>query len=548
MWLSIVRTIISVATLTFWSVSLQAQTQVTSRNVKPGGSVSGRVTIKGKGAPGIAVTLRKPEANNPFETMRAITDQDGNFKITNVAPGSWDIEPSPLAYVVISSEQAARRSLVVGEGENLENINFALVKGGVITGKITDADGRVVIQTQVRLHKMPPNASGPNQQNPVAYPSSSSLTDDRGIYRFFGLTVGKYLVSVGSSNMYLNMTGRAAYKEVFYPDTSDNAKATVIEVTEGSVSDSIDIALGRAMETFTISGRVVEGEKGAGVPGFRFYLMRFVADQPELINSAIVSNASGDFTVENLLPGKYQAFLIPEANAELRVENTSFEIIDSDVTGVTVRLAKGASVSGVVVLETEDKKAAADLGKLQVIGFVQNPNGGTSFGNSSRSAISPDGSFRLGGLSAGMAYIQLAPALGGNQLKGFAVSRIERDGAVLPPRGFEIKDSEQVTGVRIIVAYGNATLRGVVTIENGTLPPGSRIMIRLMKPGDVPVNMRPPNVDDRGHFVAEGIPPGSYEIWIIISGLRAPVKQSVVLQDGVATDVNITVDMGTPKP
>src|SRR4029077_19984491 len=80
--------------------------------------------------------------------------------------------------------------------------------------------------------------------------------------------------------------------------------------------------------------------------------------------------------------------------------------------------------------------------------------------------IASDGSFHLGGLPSGMAIFSL-----NEQLKGFKITRVEREG-IVQSRGVEIKEGEQVTGVRVIVSYGKATLRGVVVLENGPLPAG----------------------------------------------------------------------------
>jgi len=549
----IVRAVIAAIMLVVSSVSLHSQTQLKTKPAKPVGSVSGRVTIKGKGASGIAVALRRPEMSSLQEMgPRAVTDQDGNYRITNVSAGAYEVVPSTQVYVIAGSENSPRRNVVIGENEELENINFSMVKGGVITGRITDADGRPAIQVSVRLMRMQQADPRAAQPNPTWYNPTTILTDDRGIYRAFGLIAGKYTVAIGrASGNSFNFPGRVSYKEVFYPDTSDSSKATVLEVSEGSEATNIDITLGRPMEVFTATGRVVEGEKGQPIPNISFTLQRLVGDRPEFMSFSN-SNAQGEFTVEGLLPGKYSTYLLPEANSEWRAENTSFDVIDSDVSGVTIRLVRGASISGVVVLESENKKAFENLLKLQVQAFVQSSTPGPIMGNASRATIGADGSFRLGGLGTGMASIQIAPTMDMNQMKGFVVSRIEREGVAQSSQGFEVKDGEQITGVRIVVSYGNATLRGVVNIENGPLPQGARLMVRLMKPGDVPLNTRPPNVDDRGHFIAEGIPPGSYEVAVQVVGggvRKPPVKQQVVLQDGVITDLAINFDLGAnPKP
>jgi len=534
------------------SVSLFAQTQSATKTVKATGSVAGRVTIKNKPASGVAVGLAKPEIYTPFESFpRAITDQDGNYKITNVVAGAYDVIPGAPAFILSDNNNARGRSIVVGDGENVENINFALVRGGVITGKITDADQRPVIQQQVRLFRAePPDPRA--QPGRITFPVSTVTTDDRGIYRMFGLTPGRYKVSIGrgdETSPSFNPLGRISYREVFYPDASESAKATVIEVSEGSEATNIDITLGRPIETFSASGRVVDGEKGLPVQNIRFTLQRVIGERTEFMPVFITSNGVGEFAAEGLIAGKYGVMLITEPNSDLRADSMIFDVIDSDVTGLTVRLVKGASISGVVVLETEDKRAFAKLSQLQMQAYVQNPGGGVNFGGSSRSTIGGDGSFRVGGLSAGTANLNLGPTMDMTQMKGFMVSRIERDGVAQSPRGIEIKDGEQVSGIRVIVIYGTATLRGVVNVENGPLPPGVRIFVRLSRPGEAPLNVRPPNVDERGRFMADGLPAGSYEILVSVAGgnvkPRTPLKQQVVLQDGNVTDVALTLDFAT---
>src|SRR5689334_10750394 len=137
------------------------------------GSVSGRITIKDKPAPGVMVGLRRFDGLNPFEQMpSALTDQDGVYHITNVAAGSYHVVPTAPAYVSPNSDYIVQ-PVVVNEDENIENINFSLIRGGVITGKVTDADGRPVIQTTVNIFR----ADLIDKQAPVRqiYPVNSSL-------------------------------------------------------------------------------------------------------------------------------------------------------------------------------------------------------------------------------------------------------------------------------------------------------------------------------------------------------------------------------------
>jgi hypothetical protein len=118
----------------------------------------------------------------------------------------------------------------------------------------------------------------------------------------------------------------------------------------------------------------------------------------------------------------------------------------------------------------------------------------------------------------------------------------------MPAPHLELKDTEQVTGVKIFVGYGNATLRGVVKIENGSLSANARIYVQLTRPGEENSYLRPIMVDNRGNFLVEGVPPGQYDVNVGVRDGRVTksVKQSVTLTDGVVTDVRIPVDVATP--
>ena len=171
---------------------------------------------------------------------------------------------------------------------------------------------------------------------------------------------------------------------------------------------------------------------------------------------------------------------------------------------------------------------------------------GTSVNASS--PIGPDGSFRLTGLPSGTANFTIFPS-GGFAPTGFVISRIERDGASVA--NLELKDGEAVSGVRMFVRYGTASIRGVVTFENGTPGPNVRVMVRLSKPpGDhVPYDRQAP-VDARGQFFIDNIPSGMYELRITVFGTgvvprTVEQKKEVSLTDGTATNVTLTLDVAT---
>jgi hypothetical protein len=184
------------------------------------GSLSGRVTIKGKGAHGVVVSLSKNESSPPSAPpYRDSTDDDGKYRITGVPPGNYRVVALAPALVLtdVGSFGATVKSLSIAEGEAVEGLDFALVRGGVITGRVTDADGRPVIEERVDVISADPSIWRPH--SPMGF-----QTDDRGIYRIFGIPSGRYRVAMGlseGSSFMSGDTGRPLYKQTFYPDVND---------------------------------------------------------------------------------------------------------------------------------------------------------------------------------------------------------------------------------------------------------------------------------------------------------------------------------------
>ncbi|HKG47157.1 MAG TPA: carboxypeptidase regulatory-like domain-containing protein [Pyrinomonadaceae bacterium] len=543
-------------------ISLPAQTtpKQTSKTLR--GSISGRVTIKEKGAAGVVVSLRTSDVMNVFERLpRATTDADGFYRIPNVVPGSYDVTPVAPAFVPADAKEQRSKSVLVGEDENIESINFTLVRGGVITGRVTDADGRPVIQQQVFIYRADAfdQQSQPQSQQRAVFAMSGAQTDDRGIYRVFGLLPGRYKVGAGRSDDVFTPgfsgSSRSVYKQVFHPDVTEQSKATVIEVGEGTEASNADITLGRALQTFTIAGRVVDGERGLPAPDIRLGVQRVLNQRVEFVSTSVNSNAQGDFVIEGLIPGKYGLYLFPNQNSGMRLETVTFDIIDQDLSGLSVKLIKGASLSGVVAVDTEDRAVLAKFSELQLRAYVANPTAGSGggMGSSASSPINPDGSFYLTGLPGGTVSLNLGSKTGPFPPKGLSLVRVEREGVSLA-HGIELREGEQLTGLRLVLAYGTATIRGVVKLENGTLPEGARIFVRLTKPSEQLSNLALPTVDARGHFLIEGIQGGTYQIHALIGGphpVLPPrmVRREITVQDGVTTDVTLTIDMSAPpKP
>src|SRR5258706_5683266 len=94
---------------------LTAQTQGPPKK-SPGGIVSGKVTIKGKAAPGIVVGVRVSQPMTGYEpTYKGTTDQEGRYRISDVAPGSYEVAPVAPAFVVSEATNPRGQTVVLTE-------------------------------------------------------------------------------------------------------------------------------------------------------------------------------------------------------------------------------------------------------------------------------------------------------------------------------------------------------------------------------------------------------------------------------------------------
>jgi protocatechuate 3,4-dioxygenase beta subunit len=515
------------------------------------GIITGRITFGEKPGANVAVVLfsaeRTMEQRGPVG--RTTTDYDGRYRFSGVPAGRYSVVP--VAPVMVGPNEGTfggqGKAITIDEGETVEKIDFALVRGGVITGRVTDGDGNPIISERVQL-------SQPGKQDNWRFYNSNPfmyMTDDRGIYRIYGLAPGKYLVSVGEAgteSVRFGYGGRGYYTRTFHPNVTEESKATLIEITEGSEASNVDITLGRKAKSFTASGRAVDesGKPVAGVPIGHGAVTK-EGNRMGAFGWGNVSDSEGRFRLEGLLPGRYAAFIWNEGDTESYSDTAVFEITEGDVSGLEVKLRRGASISGVAVIEgTTDRAALAKLSQLSLGASVESK--GLNAPKFDNVKISPDGSFRLGGLQPGKVRLYLATY---PPPKGFTLARIERDGVAV--QDFDLAPGAQVTGLRVVFEHGTGSIRGQVKLENGPLPTDARMGISIRRRNDT-AGHRGAQVDSRGRFLIEGMAAGEYELTlhVFVPGVQPPrfprVKQNVVVASGIESEVNFTLDLNAKQP
>lgn len=518
------------------------------------GVIAGHVSVGDKPLPGIVVIAApsEPGPNSRREAARVTTDYQGNYRLMGLPAGRYNIMPLTLTMIGSTDNMygtGAGRLIILGDGETVEKIDFSLAKAGVITGRITDAEGRPLIEERVQLNPVD-NSARPHfgaYSNPFMY-----QTDDRGIYRLYGIPPGRYTLSVGISPedgfVRVGTVRRGYYARTYYPGETDSKKAGIIEVTEGGEVKDINIKLGRPSQSFAASGRVVDADSGQPVPNM---IIGYGSYDPKQKTMSAYSygqlrtNARGEFRLEGIVPGRFAAFVWSEN--ENYSEPTTFEVTDGDVTGLLIKIKRGATIAGTVQMEgTTDKSVFAKLRTLSLGVSVQTTNLGPP--EHRQATINPDGSFRITGLPPGRAQLF---TFGDPSQKELRLLRVERDG-VAQTNGIEVTPGAEITNVRVVFEHGSGSIRGQVNIENGPLPEGARIFVFVQKPGDnesaQPVAYS--NADARGRFIVEGLVTGDYQLVVRAQiptptglGRLVTARQSVSVSNGIETEANVSLDL-----
>jgi protocatechuate 3,4-dioxygenase beta subunit len=555
---------------------IAAQTNASKVATPATGTVSGRVTTSdGKPVASVGVGLMPADFNSPadFKTIgSAKTDTDGRYRIANVPAGRYRLQSLAPLYAPQGDPRSGifggGKLVTVGAGETVEDMDVVLVRGGVITGRVTNPEGKPVIEERVTIYDADASLQRGNAQ-PLNGTYTGLETDDRGIYRVYGVPPGRYLVSVGQardSGMVTFGPSGARYSRTFHPGTVDPTQAKVVEVSSGGEASGVDISLAEPPKSYEARGRVIDdhGNPVAGV-GYGYGSLRENAKSVGAWGTdGGLTDENGEFVLKNLMPGHYAAFAVNDFGStnplDVYSDAVQFEIDDANITGLVVKVYRGASISGTVTLEgTTDRAVLAKLQQLNINANVRPasgaPNDQVNAPSFSQGGVKPDGTFRLTGLRAGKAFVNI---FGFGQTRGFTLLGVQRGGADAGA-GIDIAEGEQVTGVRVRIGYGASIVRGQIDLRDGgqpaTLPPGARLVVNARRAGassPTPTNLSA-EVDARGHFVLEGLMGGEYELLVTAFVPRAPgtpapprlpiVRQTIVVPDSGETSVNLVYDL-----
>ncbi|HUS11692.1 MAG TPA: carboxypeptidase-like regulatory domain-containing protein [Pyrinomonadaceae bacterium] len=463
------------------------------------------------------------------------TDEGGNFQVAGLDASLYFVRASAPAYITVPRNPDSLLPAVHRIGDA---VTINLIKGGVITGTVTSPTGQPMVQAAVRAMLIRDVDGKPPAG--LRFPLERT-TDDRGVYRIYGLAAGAYFVSAGGRMGSPYNSGVYDSDLPTYAPSATRDTAVEVVVRAGEETTGVDIRH-RGETGHSISG-IVKGSTSQNA------LTNIVLSQK--LNGAFQMSAityqapdSKGFTFYGVADGDYDLAAHSPGQGEAQTsEPQRVTVKGRDITGLTLTLNSLPSVSGRLVLETSrtpdcknKRKPLFSETSLMAHRTDKDAKDLFAFPNFSLGQTSPDksGDFLLRNFAPGQFTLNIRFFA-----KYWYLRRIERDVAVTQPvktanvgrqndlarNGFQLKLGERLSNVTVTLAEGASSVRGALKLAEGdSLPP--KLYLHLVpaekeSTEDV-LRFFTTAVQTDGTFSVNNVPPGRYWVLARLPGNSEP--------------------------
>jgi hypothetical protein len=495
------------------------------------GEITGRVVAEdGAGLPNMMVFLsavaRDTRATSGASQDRTATDEDGNFKFTGLAPSRYSISvPNAKGFVRKLVPVDERQSPVYYRPG--DSVTITMIKGGAITGRVTNMMGEPLIGAQVSA-VMARDAEG----KPLRGGGSGRgrFTDDRGVYRIYGLLPGTYIVFTRTNVSGPFPTPYDGDMPTYHPSSTRDTAAEVT-VASGGEASGIDIRH-RGDRGLTLSGVVSGGKEAASTPAASVVLFDTSAAS-STGSSYVRPGADRGFAFSGLPDGEY-VIIARSAGDDVGMASAwrRVSLRERDVTGVELKLLPLGSISGRIVIEASpdacDGKRKIPLEEFSPTAVRDDLSKDNlaflPWRNFSSSRVNEKGEFTINDVDPGNYRIGMRLPDENYYLKATATpaSVPARRGAPaavnnVSRNGLALKQGEKVADVTVTVVEGAASLRGKVAPEKAGAQLPERLRAHLIpaepNAADDVLRYAEAMVRAGGAFALVNLAPGKY--WLM---------------------------------
>ena len=544
--LSFVKLALAVSIVTLISLNAVGQTPEAQpsgdRAPRESGAITGKV-VNESGQPLAGAFIQVRAVNAARTDQVAVSDNKGHFRVDGLAQVPYFVAAGLPSY----TPQRPLTNSPAPQYKVGDSVTLVLIKGGVITGTVTNANGDPVVGIGVAV--LPVRTM--NAQRQVGGAVAEVPTDDRGVYRIYGLPTATYLVVATGINDH-SQTGVNSFSSDVptYAPSATRDTAAEISVRAGEEVGNIDIRY-RGERGRTISGTVAEmrGEEG----NFGAILTSIGSDGQRW-HARPLEGGSRAFAFEALADGDYYLTGISylKDNERALSESKLISVRGSDISGLELTTHKLGSIAGRLLLEETKAAECTEKTPLKLTDTTvgawhrvteankNKPQIIWTFGTPARADA--QGNFRMRNLVPDEYYFQPRFTDKGWYLHSITLGPPQRGAKPLDASRVwtTLKQGDQLSGLTVTLAQGAASFTGKLPLAEGESPP-ERMFLYLVpaeaERADEPLRFYGGPLNDKAQVMLNNLAPGRYWVLtgqiVVDAGLSQMAKAR--LPDGTRT-------------
>jgi hypothetical protein len=537
-----------------FAVAIQAQGPE-NNSTNRSGVISGMVTSSSGELPANTTVYASPlGANVPPQNVGI--NSDGAFRIENLEVGVYRVWATAPGFVVDPQSIPTDSRNIYHTGDT---VTVTLRKGGVITGRVLRSNDAPVVAAPVRAFRVRDENGKPTE---VTSALAERMTDDRGVYRMYGLLPGTYIVSAGGMTRFFGGPGTAHDHDVptFAPSgTRDTAQEVVVRSGDEATAD----IQYRGEPGHAISGTVVgTAAAQAGMSFGGSVILTDVKTRTLLMNAQASSFTEHAFAFYGLPDGEYE--LVAQQFSPTRDVRTSepkrIKVQGADITGVNLTVVPLPAITGRVILDSSSPsdcvKRRATAFQETVVGVRRQKRPAKSGASEEASADAvplnsleqasediPDakGDFTLRNLRPGTYRVNVQLPSAAWYLRSVTLGTTKAADWKVISDGISVKQS--VSGLTVTITEGAAGIRGRLTVAEGQRLPARTIVYLVPAEKENATNLLryfEARVESDGAFNIRNVVPGDYLIHARAAEDDTPrmisIRQDTELRTAIARD------------
>ena len=497
----------------------------------------------------------------------AITDAEGRYSVGELPAGRYSLNVTRNGYVSLNFGQQRAfepgKPLELADAQVADKIDFALPRGGVIAGRVTDESGEPIAGVGVRALRYQYQPDGRRRLTTVPtggpFGGGGSTTDDLGQFRIYGLMPGTYVISASINPMggaiampmpaggmnVLNGAndGSDGYATTYFPGTANENDAQGIPVNVGQEAAAFFSLVPARLSR--ISG-VVRNSQGRPASGVTLGVRMMQPGGIAMGGFGGTTGPDGSFMLQNITPGEYVLEVRPMGRpgmpgfsaAEAEFALMPITVNGQDISGLVITTGLGATVTGRVIFDTTHPAPQGGPvmnapGQSPRVMFQSSDPGGMP-GMMGMMGMTPDngvvdasGRFQLTGIAGkGLFRVMNTPS---------ATKSVMLQGDDITDLPHEVKPGANLEGLEIVLTNLQTTVNGTVrnvrgeTVNDYVVAVFPSNLREGTNPGRFIRTVRP---DQQGNFVTKGLPPADYYA-VAIESLEQGEQWDPAFQDRV---------------